>query len=164
MNKDRLELLKETEDYIPPIHTLGTGELQSFYSQFGAAPEIIREMFLSGEIFHKLLYSDETPPVMRLDKKSEETAFKNFLSEKNISDESVFLIYNYSEDEVDLIATAELADKGVLPAIYYTAIAYEKGWGTSQNPTEMMKYLQKSSDNGNPMAITKLKEIKAVNE
>ena len=111
VNKDRLEILKETEDYIPPIHTLGTDELQAFYSQFGAAPEIIREMFLSGEIFHKLLYSDETPPVMRLDKKSEETAFKNFLSEKNISDESVFLIYNYSKDEVDQIATAELADK-----------------------------------------------------
>ena len=115
MDKDRLDLLKETEDYIPPIHTLGTGELQSFYSQFGAAPEIIREMFLSGEIFHKLLYSDDTPPVMRLDKKSEETAFKNFLSEKNICDESVFLIYNYSEDEVDQIAIAELADK----FIYY---------------------------------------------
>ena len=51
MDKDRLDLLKETEGYIPPIHTLGTGELQSFYSQFGAAPEIIREMFLSREIF-----------------------------------------------------------------------------------------------------------------
>lgn len=57
-----------------------------------------------------------------------------------------------------------LADKGVLPAIYYTAIAYEKGWGTSPNPTEMMKYLQKSADKGDPDAITKLKEIKAVNE
>ena len=57
-----------------------------------------------------------------------------------------------------------LADKGVLPAIYYTAIAYEKGWGTSQNPTEMMKYLQKAADKGDPMAMTKLKEIKATNE
>ena len=71
MDKDRLELLKETEGYIPPIHTLSADELQSFYSQFGDEPEIIREMFLSGEIFHKLLYPDDTPPVMRLDKKSE---------------------------------------------------------------------------------------------
>ena len=111
MDKDRLDLLKETEGYIPPVHTLSADELQSFYLQFGDEPEIIRKMFLSGEIFHKLLYSEDIPPVMRLDKKSEETAFKNFLSEKNISDESVFLIYNYSKDEVDQIATAELADK-----------------------------------------------------
>ena len=55
----------------------------------------------------------------------------------------------------------QLADKGVLPAIYYTAIAYEKGWGTPINSTEAMKYLQKSADKGDPMAITKLKEIKA---
>ena len=115
MDKDRLELLKETEDYIPPVHTLSADELQSFYSQFRAAPEIIREMFLSGEIFHKLLYSEDIPPIMRLDENSEETALKNFLSEKNIREESVFLIYNYSKDEVDLIATVELADK----FIYY---------------------------------------------
>ena len=43
-----------------------------------------------------------------------------------------------------------------------TAIAYEKGWGTPINSTEMMKYLQKSADKGDPMAITKLKEIKAM--
>ena len=69
---------------------------------------------------------------------------------------------DFKQDRTDNFQKLKnLADKGVLPAIYYIAIAYEKGWGTSQNPTEMMKYLQKSSNNGDPMAITKLKEIKA---
>ena len=115
MDKDRLDLLKETEDYIPPIHTLSPDELQLFYSQFGNEPKIIREMFLSGEIFHKLLYSEGIPPAMRLDENSEETALKKFLFEKNICDDSAFLIYHYSADEIDQIATAELADK----FIYY---------------------------------------------
>ena len=110
MNKDRLDLLKETEGYIPPVFPLTSEERKNFYLRLSAVMNISGEQFLSGKLFQILLYQKDILPVMYLNENTENTALKIFLQEYNLHDEFVYLHSAWDTEDIDKIATSELAD------------------------------------------------------
>ena len=53
MDKDRLDLLKETEGYIPPVCPLTGEERKNFYLRLSAVMNVSEEQFLSGKFFKR---------------------------------------------------------------------------------------------------------------
>ena len=74
MDKDRLDLLKETEGYIPPVCPLTGEERKNFYLRLSAVMNVSEEQFLSGKLFQTLLYQKDILPVMYLNENTENTA------------------------------------------------------------------------------------------
>ena len=110
MDKDRLDLLKETEGYIPPVCPLTGEERKNFYLRLSAVMNVSEEQFLSGKLFQTLLYQKDILPVMYLNENTENTALKIFLQEYNLHDEFVYLHSVWDTEDIDKIATSELAD------------------------------------------------------
>ena len=111
MDKDRLDLLKETEGYIPPVCPLTGEERKNFYLRLSAVMNVSEEQFSSGKLFQTLLYQKDILPVMYLNENTEDTALKIFLQEYNLHDEFVYLHSVWDTEDIDKIATSELADK-----------------------------------------------------
>ena len=71
---------------------------------------VSEEQFLSGKFFQTLLYQKDILPVMYLNENTENTALKIFLQEYNLHDEFVYLHSVWDTEDIDKIATSELAD------------------------------------------------------
>ena len=81
MDKDRLELLRKNENYIPPIHTLAADERKEFFSQFEKKTSIDSEQLLSGELCHKILYQkNNILPILHISEANEQEILKFFLA------------------------------------------------------------------------------------
>ena len=115
MHIERLELLKEVEEYIPPIHPLSLQEQEKFYFEVFKKNNITKEQFLSGDLFNKILYNKDREPMIKILNKNSNDEFEQFLRSNNISEQVVNLNYNYSINDIDQVAMLELLNN----FIYY---------------------------------------------